>query len=304
MTDITGKFCWHDLVTTDKTKSQKFYEDALGWKAKEMKEKDFTYHMISHSSGKDVGIYTEEKDGPNQWLGYISVTDIDATAKAVTEKGGKLIKPVMDAGDHGRMAVCCDPYGATFALWQAKKKEPPAETKQKKGGKKTKELAYDDIFTWHEVMVPEGKTGEGAAFYSSVLGWKITESKQPDGSAYIMFSVGDSKPHAGLMQQPKDGCLSWTSYIGSDDVEATLKAVQGAGGRVVKEAADVSGYGRFGVFVDTVGAHLAIFQPSAETTGKGSKRKPAKKPASQPKKKRAKKNDDDDDYAPEDDLSD
>jgi predicted enzyme related to lactoylglutathione lyase len=305
--DSLGKFVWHDLCTTDKGKAEKFYTDALGWKSKEVPMSNGAkYTMITHPAGKDIGGYMEEKS--SNWLAYIQVANVDESVKAISAKGGKALGDAKDIGTHGRMAVCSDPYGATFALWQPseKKAEAPAEeTKKKRGGRKPKEVAYDDLFTWHEVMVPEGKDSEAVEFYTAVFGWKHTSSKSPDGGTYHMFSAGEGKPHAGLMVKPKDGCLNWTSYIGSDDVEATLTAVKSNGATIVKEASEVPGYGRFGIFTDPTGATLAIFQPAApEGSGASKKREPAKKAAAGPKKKRAKKNDDDDDYAPGEEDSD
>jgi len=302
MANDTGKFVWHDHASSEKDKAQKFYADALGWKVKEQDVGGgHKYHMITHTSGKDIGGYTDEKSAKH-WLSYIQVANVDDTVKAIEGKDGKSAG-ARDIGEHGRMAVVTDPFGATFALWQMAEKKAPAEETKKRGGRKAKEVAYDEIWTWHEVTVPVGKSADALTWYSGIFGWESTTASSSAGSdhKYHLFNrKGEKKPFAGLTEATKENSnIVWTAYIGSDDVEATLNAAKDAGANIVKTATTVSGGGTFGIFTDTTGVVVGIFQPAGAEAGatRSSKRKPAKKPASQPKKKKAKKNDDDDDYA-------
>ncbi len=49
----------------------------------------------------------------------VQVASADAMAAKVAELGGKSLPP-FDIGANGRMAVCFDPNGANFDLWESK----------------------------------------------------------------------------------------------------------------------------------------------------------------------------------------
>ena len=53
------------------------------------------------------------------WNTYIWVDSADDTAAKVTDAGGTVLSGPFDVLDAGRMAVCADPSGAVFCLWQA-----------------------------------------------------------------------------------------------------------------------------------------------------------------------------------------
>jgi predicted enzyme related to lactoylglutathione lyase len=55
---------------------------------------------------------------PPQWLAYVHVADVDASARKTTELGGKVLAPPMDIPDVGRIAVIQDPQGATIGLFK------------------------------------------------------------------------------------------------------------------------------------------------------------------------------------------
>ena len=61
------------------------------------------------------------KGVPPHWLSYITVTNVDETAKKAAQNGGKVMMEPFDVMDVGRMAGVQDPTGAPFAMWQAKK---------------------------------------------------------------------------------------------------------------------------------------------------------------------------------------
>ncbi len=52
---------------------------------------------------------------------------------------------------------------------------------------------------------------------------------------------------------------AWMACVAVEGVEATMSAVDGAGGRTLAPAQDIA-IGRFGVFADPQGAVLAVFE--------------------------------------------
>ena len=51
---------------------------------------------------------------PPMWGIYITVDDVDKTAKQVEELGGKILRPPMDIPEVGRFCVLSDPQGAVI----------------------------------------------------------------------------------------------------------------------------------------------------------------------------------------------
>lgn len=56
-------------------------------------------------------------EAPSPWLTYVTVSDIEATVKAVLDAGGKVLHR-MDMPDVGKMAVIEDPQGAKISAIQ------------------------------------------------------------------------------------------------------------------------------------------------------------------------------------------
>ncbi|HEV2106030.1 MAG TPA: VOC family protein [Candidatus Eisenbacteria bacterium] len=125
-------------------------------------------------------------------------------------------------------------------------------------------MANDKVrgrFIWHELMTTDPKAA--AAFYTKVTGWK-TES-WPQNPSYTMFT-GEAGAVAGYMELPADARAmgappSWLCYIGTPDLDQTLRLAQDLGGRVLKGTEEVPSVGRFAVLQDPQGAVFAAFTP-------------------------------------------
>lgn len=104
-------------------------------------------------------------------------------------------------------------------------------------------------------------TDAARSFYSSLFGWKAEPNPDPQYGGYALAEL-DGKVVAGIgpamdPNQPS----AWNAYIGTEDAEATGRAVESAGGKVVAPAFDVGPQGRMAVFQDPAGAHLSVWQP-------------------------------------------
>jgi predicted enzyme related to lactoylglutathione lyase len=49
---------------------------------------------------------------------YVNVTSVDVWSKKVTESGGQVVMPKTAVPQMGYFALCLDPEGNCFALWQ------------------------------------------------------------------------------------------------------------------------------------------------------------------------------------------
>lgn len=105
------------------------------------------------------------------------------------------------------------------------------------------------------------------AFYAEVLGWEFTTSTEAFGG-YFMALV-DAEPAAGLAP-PMEGMDApagvWTTYLGTEDIEATGEAVTAAGGTIAVPPMQLEALGSMAIYTDPTGAAFGAWQ-SGEHTG-------------------------------------
>jgi uncharacterized protein len=101
------------------------------------------------------------------------------------------------------------------------------------------------------------------AFYGRLFGWTATVAPQPEAGGYTMFALGD-KTVAGLgpLMDPNQP-PAWSTYVATDDADATIEKVRRAGGQVLMGPMDVMEQGRMAMFRDSGGATIGVWQPEA-----------------------------------------
>jgi hypothetical protein len=114
-------------------------------------------------------------------------------------------------------------------------------------------------FVWCELMTTD--TEAASAFYQKAIGWTAKDSGMP-GMAYTILSAGDVGV-GGMMEMPQQvrdagGTPVWIGYVFVDDVDAALQEITGAGGAVMRAAADIPQVGRIAVASDPQGAVFAL----------------------------------------------
>jgi predicted enzyme related to lactoylglutathione lyase len=112
---------------------------------------------------------------------------------------------------------------------------------------------------WVDVSSPD--LDKSNAFYRSLFGWDAQQVPGPEAGGYTMYfldgkMVGAAGPLFGPDQHP-----AWSTYVCTEDADATAQAVKDAGGQVLMGPVDVMGQGRMAVLVDSTGAHISIWQP-------------------------------------------
>jgi predicted enzyme related to lactoylglutathione lyase len=109
---------------------------------------------------------------------------------------------------------------------------------------------------WADLMAPDVEAA--GRFYASVLGWTVPAPDEQYGG-YVVAHV-DGHATAGIGKEQPGARPAWTLYLASDDADATLAAVEEAGGTVLAPAVDVGPLGRMGVALDPSGAHFGVWQ--------------------------------------------
>lgn len=109
---------------------------------------------------------------------------------------------------------------------------------------------------WLDLGSPDIPTT--VAHYTALLGWSFQSMGGDDGFGMFQF---DGKNVAGLGPLTEQGARSaWMPYFMASDADATVKAVEQAGGTVRTPAFDAMDAGRLAQLTDPAGAEFAIWQ--------------------------------------------
>jgi predicted enzyme related to lactoylglutathione lyase len=110
---------------------------------------------------------------------------------------------------------------------------------------------------WVDLMVPDQQAG--LDFYRDLFGWQ-GEPGPPETGGYAVCTFR-GLPVAGIgpTMDPATPTV-WTTYLATDDADATVAAVGKAGGQVMMPPMDVMTLGRMCVAVDPAGAVFGIWE--------------------------------------------
>jgi hypothetical protein len=243
-----GRFVWHDHMSGDAAAASGFYKDLLGWEIEVWKPGEMDYPMIKAGDAQHGGFGPAQGGAPAHWLGHVAVEEVDDAAAKTEAAGGTIVAPAMDIPEVGRMVVVADPQGAVLSLFT------PADSNWKPAG---------GVFVWDELMTTDV---EGAkAFYGEVVGWESREMDMGNGFVYTLFSSG-GEDRAGCLPLPPQAEGTppvWLTYLGVEDVDATVEKAKSLGtATVYMEPTDVMTVGRLAVIADATGAAIGLFKPA------------------------------------------
>lgn len=259
MADFTshapGTFSWPELSTTDQKGGVAFYRGLFGWDLNDQPMGPGDTYSIFQMRGKPVGAaYTmrpEEKQSgaPPHWNSYVTVANVDESAKKAASLGGRIIAPPFDVMDAGRMAVIQDPTGAFFQIWQ-KNRSIGAEILNEPGA-----------LCWTELTTSDTNAAE--KFYTGLFGWTAKRSSPGAPMEYTEFSVAGT-PSIGMMPKPKEMPAHipsyWMPYFQVADCDASTAKAKALGAKVMVGPQDIPNTGRFSIVSDPQGAVFALFQ--------------------------------------------
>lgn len=118
-----GRIGWVDLTVPDAAAVRDFYAEVVGWKPSPVPMGGYDdFAMAPPSGGPAVAgvCHARERnaDLPAAWLVYITVADVDESARSCRELGGEVLKGPEVVAGYGRFCVIRDPAGAVAALFQ------------------------------------------------------------------------------------------------------------------------------------------------------------------------------------------
>ena len=244
---VPGVPCWVDTSQPDPEAAVAFYAGLFGWEFEDMMPPGSPgKYFIGRLRGGDVAAVGSQPEGAPPvavWNTYIWVDSADEAASSVRAAGGRVVMEPFDVTDAGRMAVCSDPEGAVFCVWQANEHRG-AQIVNEPGS-----LNFNNLNT----RDPEA----AKAFYGAVFGWE-TLALGDAAAMWRLRAYGDflEERDPGLRQRMADSsapegfedvvaALSpipddqpeipahWSVTFAVDDADATAETAAKLGGHVV-----------------------------------------------------------------------
>ncbi|MDE2563718.1 MAG: VOC family protein [Sphingomonadales bacterium] len=255
-------FIWYELMTTDPDGARAFYNEVVGWDIDAQPAGEMDYRMIVRSDGGHAGGVMRltgamvEGGARAGWLGYLNTANVDAVVAATLAEGGSVQMPAMDM-HVGRMAMIADPQGAVLYVMTPVPPEgqPDAES---------------DVFSvdqpqhvrWNELQSTDPEAS--VAFYSKHFGW-TQQGAMPMGDLgdYLFIQKDGTGIGAIMRKLPHVPASGWSFYIGVDDIDRAVAAVEAGGGKLLGPVQQIPG-GEFTVHaMDPQGAAFGLVGPRA-----------------------------------------
>ncbi len=271
-----GKFVWFELRSSNVDKSKAFYGELLGWQITTQENAGMKFEVVM-GGGKPIAIISAtEGKAKSHWVPFVSVADVDATAKTVEEQKGKVVKPASDIPTIGRFAIVTDPNGAEFALFKGANGDEADPTTPPAAGS----------FVWTEYLTKNKKQHEAAiAFYPAAIGFTTQAMPMGEGKKQATYDMlmaskpdGQVVPRGGITAaKPSSLGGQWLPWVAVDDVDAVVGNVKKLKGKVVVKPRDIPSIGRAAIVADPAGAPLGVIKPAMP--GEGAAQPGAEQPA-------------------------
>ncbi len=115
-----------------------------------------------------------------------------------------------------------------------------------------------------------------ADFYMKAFGWQ-TKVLGPEMGEYVLVTTTESEENEGMTGRPKKpGAINGGFYlktddpmsqhpsvvIAVDDIKASIKKVEAAGGKIHGEPYEIPGVGWYVSIIDTEGNRVSMLQPT------------------------------------------
>ena len=242
-----GVFTWYELWTTDAAAARAFYRGVLGWDAKTSGSGRASYTTLSAEQVPVAGLATLPADAVARgvqpgWIGYVTVTNVDAGAVQAKELGGSVYLGPADVPGIGRYALVADPQGGYLALFKGLA-DPPAPAQDGPLGHAG----------WRELRTTD--RGAATAFYTGLFGWTSAES----GPAAPWPITRGQDTIGAIDDGPAGGKgAAWTFAFRVSNLTAAMVRVSAGGGRIVDQPRLIPGGSWLVRCLDPQGAAFAL----------------------------------------------
>jgi hypothetical protein len=250
----THDFCFINLMTPAGAAARAFYGRLFGWTYGEMPGVPGGHLILvdGRTGGAlmDLEVSAMSPGTPPAIGVMIRVESADATVAKVNALGGRA-EPAFEVLENGRMAMCTDPQGAVFGIWQARKEVGIACDSHGHGAP-----------GWFEVQTTDAPAA--VRFYAELFGWS-TEEHPMGGMTYTVFKLGD-RPVAGAMPivpQMGDVAPNWATNFSVKDAAASERLAAELGAKVCMPTMPIPGVGRFAFLQSPQGVPFYVLEWAA-----------------------------------------
>lgn len=255
-----GVPCWVETLQPDLPAALAFYGSLFGWEfagPAPMPGDPPGEYFVARFEGSDVaGIGSfPAQNAPSApvWMMYVRVERADDAVARVRRAGGSEVVAPFAVSPAGRMAVCSDPLGVSFCVWEAHARE---------GAQRVNEPG-----AWAISALLTGDRDRSAAFYGDVFGWQTEpfgdvtlwrlpgyvggepEQPVPRDTVGVMMSLPPGAP-----MPPHWGTDFWVT-----DTDAVAATAERLGGRVLVPPHRALVFNR-AVVADPAGAVFTVSQ--------------------------------------------
>ena len=123
---MTNPFVHMELNSSDPEKAKSFYGKLFQWQLEDMPNPAVpgqTYTVIRvGEEGTGGGIMKQVPQGPEGWVPYVLVDDLQAFTDKAKSLGGKVMKDITEVEGMGWFSIIQDPTGMVLGLWKSNPK--------------------------------------------------------------------------------------------------------------------------------------------------------------------------------------
>jgi uncharacterized protein len=251
MSTSHGRFTWYELTTTDVDAAKAFYGKVVGWGTREAFIPGLRHTLFATADVSTGGLIELPREAKAQgarpqWVGYVSVDDVDTAVHRVKELDGTVYVPPTDIANVSRFSVVADPQMATFIL--VKWRDPGRQLS----------IQSDALghVGWHELLTTDWE--RAFAFYREIFGWQKAAADVTPTSTYLQFSAL-GKTIGGMFNKPTTAPVAfWLYYFNVADIGVALDRVRAERGEVLEGPSDIPGGGTVARCADPQGAVFAL----------------------------------------------
>jgi predicted enzyme related to lactoylglutathione lyase len=248
---LSGKFIWADLYTSDVAAARRFYGGLFGWEWRWLTQRPGRSYGMFYQDGIAVaGIAEISERNPGEtyarWVHYLSVKDVDEAIESVGAQGGRTMLPRHDIASRGAFAVLADTEDAPFGVLHSSSGDPRDYRAE--------------IGEWLWIGLYARDAPAASNFYSSAFGYEVYESDHDTEVVDIVLaSNGFARAGIAQLSAESETAPTWLGYVRVQDVAAIAAKAISLGGTVLYEADDRLA-GDLAILTDPFGTPLGVMR--------------------------------------------
>jgi predicted enzyme related to lactoylglutathione lyase len=256
---IQGRWVWGELFADDVEAEKAFYGTVFGWQFSSHGTGTNVYTVVRVDGRPIAGIvhFAKPADAVRsaRWLPLMSVPDAAQAAQQAVAGGGKVLVPSRALPGRGEVAVLADPEGAIFGVIRSASGDP-ADI-----------FPSENAWIWLELWARDA--AKMAEFYRPLGAYTVAKQEGPGDRPELHLMAGGF-PRASVLEIERENVPStWLPYVRVKDVHKAVAGIERAGGRIIVPPSPEVRNGKVAVFLDPLGAAVAVAEWKDEDEGEG-----------------------------------